>query len=86
MGARWRHYACYARPAQLLPSLGTLSSLIPSPVSRSVSVTGSGSIAHASVSNPGYVVYINYGRVYITFCAAREVGEVGGTVCMCTYI
>jgi hypothetical protein len=30
---------------------------LPSPVARSVSVTGSGSITHAGVSNPGYVVY-----------------------------
>jgi hypothetical protein len=55
----------------LLFELRSLSSVIAksrqtciliSPIARSVSVTGSGSIAHVGVSNPGYVVYIIYGR------------------------
>jgi hypothetical protein len=39
-----------------------LSSFLHAPVARSVSVTGSDSIAHARVSYPGYVVYIVYGK------------------------
>ena len=33
--------------------------LLPSPVARSVSITGSASIAHMQVSNPSYIVYAN---------------------------
>jgi hypothetical protein len=54
-GLEWapgRNTPRYARSAQLLLFF------LPSPVARSVSITGSGSIAHASVSNPGYAVYI----------------------------